>query len=539
MRRWTIQEAAGALRRGEVSPLDLVEGCLERIRRYDRQVQAWVLVDEAAARQSAQTAHREFQQGVDRGPLHGIPVGIKDIFDVAGWPTKAGSPLREGHRAEQDAPLVAALRRAGAILLGKTVTVEFACFDPSPTRNPWSPTLSHTPGGSSSGSAAALAMGMCLGALGTQTGGSLVRPAAYCGIATMKPTFGQLPLEGVVPVSRHLDHAGPMALCVEDLWLMYQVLRTAGAGSPGEAKEQVQPPRLQKWLFPEPAEPVQPSLFGGLDLDQPGESGWEPSGFQGSRPEGRTGKPQAAQEAEQTEKREELSPTQDTGQGSRWEEPGLGVLRGWAWGLAERHRPPRLAQVRGFFAEQADRTIRKLLEQALNRLAEAGAEIGRWDWPAEFADVLELHTQIMAVEAAAYHRPSFLHHRDQYGPKITELLDLGLRIAGVDYVTGLDRLRALRREAADWLGDWDALIMPSTTSTAPPTLETTGDKTMQAPWSCAGLPVVAIPCGLAEDGMPGGVQLIGRPYQEEALLAVAAWCEKQFGFREQPPLLAR
>jgi len=572
MRRWTIQEAAGALRRGEISPLELVEGCLERIRRYDRQVQAWVLVVEAAARQAAQTAYQELQQGLDRGPLHGIPVGIKDIFDVAGWPTKAGSPLREGHRAEQDAPLVAALRRAGAILLGKTVTVEFACFDPSPTRNPWSPTLSHTPGGSSSGSAAAVAMGMCLGALGTQTGGSLVRPAAYCGIATLKPTFGQLPLEGVVPVSRHLDHAGPMALCVEDLWLMYQVLRAVVAGDHPQAKEQLQPGWTQKLLFPAPAEPVQPSLFAGWARVRSGEPGWqEPAQWQRNKEkeegsweelfpaqaggqrasseesapvpaggkEGRLEEPSSVPRGGRVLRSEEASPAQGTG-GLGWpEESGPSVQWRWAWGLTERHRPPRLAQVRGFFAEQADPTIRKLFEQALSRLAEAGAEIGRWDWPAEFADVLDLHTQIMAVEAAAYHRPTFLQHREQYGPKITELLDLGLRIVGVDYVTGLDRLLTLRRQAADWLGDWDALIMPSTATTAPPTLETTGDKTMQAPWSCAGLPVVAIPCGLAEDGMPGGVQLIGPPHQEEALLAVAAWCEKQFAFRVAPPLLER
>jgi len=481
MKRWTIIEASQALRRGEITPLDLVQTCLDRIHRYDAQVRAWVLVDEAGARQAAGEAEREWKAGIDRGPLHGIPVGIKDIFDMAGWPTRAGSPLRENHRAERDALLVAVLRWAGAILLGKTVTVEFACFDPSPTRNPWSPTLSHTPGGSSSGSAAAVAMGMCLGALGTQTGGSLVRPAAYCGIATLKPTFGQLPLDGVVPVSGHLDHAGPMALCVEDLRQMYRVLRTGAEALIGRSIQAESAPAdwVQKVLFAEQPPPSQPTLLEGQEL---------------TSEEGRS-------------RASNLS------------------------------RPPRLARVVGFFADQADPTMQKLFEQALSRLSEAGAEVGRWAWPTEFADVLDLHTLIMAVEAAAYHRPTFLHHRCQYGPKITELLDQGLRITAVDYLGGLDRLGALRREAAGWLGDWDALIMPSTTTTAPATLETTGDKTMQAPWSCTGLPVVSIPCGLAENGMPGAVQLVGRPDQEEALLSVAAWCEKQWAFHSPPPLL--
>ncbi len=536
MRRWTIVEAAWALRQGAIRPLDLVESCLEQIQRYDRQVQAWVLVDESGARQAAVSAQQELEHGLDRGPLHGIPVGIKDIFDVAGWPTKAGSPLREGHRAHQDAPLVAALRQAGAILLGKTVTVEFACFDPSPTRNPWSPRLSHTPGGSSSGSAAAVAIGMCLGALGTQTGGSLVRPAAYCGIATLKPTFGQLPLDGVVPVSWHLDHAGPMARCVEDLWLMYQVLRTASAGETAgsgfpKATERDRLVWQQTPLFPEPPVPVQQKLF---DSESPGleQPGMDQPG------------------AELPDAKQQTPPLQGPA-GSLRNQYGLDLPEGeqsgshaapfkqaiWQWRAW--NRPPRLAHVRGFFADQADSTIQKLFEQALAKLAKAGAQIGRWDWPAEFANVLDLHTQIMAVEAAMYHRSSFLHHRSQYGPKITELLDQGLRIPAVDYVAALDQLQALRKQATHWLGDWDALIMPSTTTTAPASLETTGDKTMQAPWSCAGLPVVGIPCGLAEDGMPGGVQLIGRPGQEESLLAVAAWCEKQFAFQAEPPLLGK
>ena len=221
----TISEASQLIRSGRLHPRELVDRCLAQIETYEDRLHAWVEVDDAGARREAETAGREIAAGNCRGPLHGIPVGIKDIIDVAGMPTRAGSPLRANHRATADAPLVAALRRSGAIILGKTVTVEFACFDPSPTRNPWDPALQHTPGGSSSGSAVAVAMRMCLGALGTQTGGSLVRPSTYCGIATCKPTFGLLSCDGIVPVSYHFDHPGPMARSVADLAILLGCLR--------------------------------------------------------------------------------------------------------------------------------------------------------------------------------------------------------------------------------------------------------------------------------------------------------------------------
>lgn len=188
------------------SAISTVERCLERIREFDGRLRAWEHVDEEGARSAARILDEQAAAGSRRGPLHGIPIGIKDIIDVAGMPTRAGSPLRAGHMATEDAPVVAALRAAGAVILGKTVTCEFACFDPAPTRNPWN--LERTPGGSSSGSAAAVATGMCPVALGTQTGGSVIRPAAYCGIVGFKPTFDAISCEGVVPFSGHLDHIG-------------------------------------------------------------------------------------------------------------------------------------------------------------------------------------------------------------------------------------------------------------------------------------------------------------------------------------------
>lgn len=209
-------------RQGARSPRDVVEQCLRRCEQFESAIHAWISIDADGARRQAEQLERRIRNGEPVGPLAGIPIGIKDIIDIAGLPTRAGSLTRAGHRAERDAPVVLRLRQAGAILLGKTVTTEFACFDPPPTRNPWNP--AHTPGGSSSGSAAAVSLGMCVAAIGSQTGGSIVRPASYCGVAGFKPTRGSVSTEGVVPVSEYLDHVGPLAASVADLQSLFAVL---------------------------------------------------------------------------------------------------------------------------------------------------------------------------------------------------------------------------------------------------------------------------------------------------------------------------
>ena len=182
------------------------------------------MVDAAGATASAEMMDILAAEGKIVGPLHGIPIAIKDIIDVGGLPTKAGSPLREQHQATTSADAVMRLQAAGAILLGKTVTTQFASFDPSPTKNPWN--LAHTPGGSSSGSAAAVAAEMCLAALGTQTGGSITRPATYCGVCGFKPTYAATSTAGVVPLAKSLDHVGAIAACVSDLRALWNVLRS-------------------------------------------------------------------------------------------------------------------------------------------------------------------------------------------------------------------------------------------------------------------------------------------------------------------------
>src|SRR3954468_3073081 len=225
----TIESAAAAIRRGDLTPVDLLDACLARIDRLEGRVLAWVLVDRDRARADAVRLTDELKRGTDRGPLHGIPIGVKDLFDVFDWPTAAGSKRWAQSYARQDCPTVARLRQAGAVLMGKTVTVAYAAFDPSPTRNPWN--ADRTPGGSSSGSAAAVACGMCFGALGTQTGGSITRPASYCGVYGLKPTYGSVSLEGVVPFASSFDHGGMIAGSVRDLAIAIQPI--AGSGDPG------------------------------------------------------------------------------------------------------------------------------------------------------------------------------------------------------------------------------------------------------------------------------------------------------------------
>ena len=213
----SVVEARDAIRAGALSAVALVDACLARIRALDPKVQAWIHVDEAGARTQASLRDEEARAGKVRGVLHGIPVAVKDIFDVEGMPTTCGAKAWAHTRPVKDASSVQRLRHAGAIVLGKTHTTEFAYRDPAPTHNPWN--LEHTPGGSSSGSAAAVAARMAPLALGSQTVGSTLRPAAYCGIVGYKGVHGRIPADGVAPLAWSLDHVGIFARSVADLRL--------------------------------------------------------------------------------------------------------------------------------------------------------------------------------------------------------------------------------------------------------------------------------------------------------------------------------
>ncbi len=230
-------EAALAIRRKELSPVDLIEALLQRIDAVDAKVQAWALVDRAGARATARRLADERARGILRGPLHGVPFGAKDIFYTAGLRTEAGSKVLAGFVPAYDATSVARLKDAGAILVGKLHTTEFATYDPAPTRNPWN--LACTPGGSSSGSAAAVAARMVPFALGTQTIGSNVRPAAYCGLVGLKPTFGRISTRGVIPLTYTQDHVGLMARSVEDVALGLLALAGHDAADPSSSREPV------------------------------------------------------------------------------------------------------------------------------------------------------------------------------------------------------------------------------------------------------------------------------------------------------------
>ena len=224
-----VAESAKQIREGALSAVKLAEVLLTRIEAHN-ELKAWVYLDRDAVLAAAQTCDAAQRKGEGKGALHGVPVGLKDIYCTAGIPTTACSKVYANHVPDEDATTVVRLKAAGAIILGKTVTTEFACSDPSPTINPWN--AAHTPGGSSSGSAVAVAARHCAVAFGSQTRGSVLRPAAYNGVVGLKPTFGRVSRRGVIPVSWSLDHVGWMTRSVEDAALVLQVMAGADRGDP-------------------------------------------------------------------------------------------------------------------------------------------------------------------------------------------------------------------------------------------------------------------------------------------------------------------
>jgi aspartyl-tRNA(Asn)/glutamyl-tRNA(Gln) amidotransferase subunit A len=440
-----IYAAAEAIRSGRLSPVHVLGECLDRLDRLEPRVRAWVWVDRDGAREEADRLAGEVRRGQLRGPLHGIPLGIKDIIDVFDCPTACGSRLWAQSIARRDATVVGRLRQAGAVLVGKTVTTPYASFDPPPTRNPWD--LARTPGGSSSGSAAAVACGMCLGALASQTGGSTTRPAAYCGVASCKPTFGRVSVAGVLPLAPSMDHVGPMARSVRDLAILLQTIAGPDPHDPACSGRPV------------------PDLVAALA---------------GPRP------------------------------------------------------APRLGRVAGLFHDLAEPTVRALMAEVTERLRRGGARLTDVALPAGFAEVLIRHRTVMAVEAAHYHESRLRRHPDDYGPKIRSLLEEGLACPSPEYARCKEHQRRLSDDVAACLGEVDALLTPATTSAAPGA-ETTGDPAFNSPWSYTGLPTVSLPAGWSTKGLPLAIQLVGRPWAEADLLAVAAWCEDVLAVEPRDP----
>jgi Asp-tRNA(Asn)/Glu-tRNA(Gln) amidotransferase A subunit family amidase len=226
----TASEAAAKIADASISSEELTRACLDRIAAAEGAVQAFAHLDPELAVSQARASDAWRRSGKPIGPLHGVPVAVKDIIDTADWPTECGSPVLAGRRPRRDAMVVSKLKAAGAVVVGKTVTTEFAYFHPGKTRNPRDP--ERTPGGSSSGSAAAVAAGMVPLALGSQTNGSIIRPAAFCGVFAMKPSHGLVSRAGVLSLSRSLDHVGPFARSVEDVALALDAIAGYDADDP-------------------------------------------------------------------------------------------------------------------------------------------------------------------------------------------------------------------------------------------------------------------------------------------------------------------
>jgi aspartyl-tRNA(Asn)/glutamyl-tRNA(Gln) amidotransferase subunit A len=232
-----LSEMITQIKRRKLSPVALIESILQRIDSLDPSLKAWVTINRKGVLEEARRQQDEITRKNLRGPLHGVPIGIKDIYYTAGMKTTGGSKIFEDFIPNYDATAVERLKKAGAIILGKTATTEFALSDPAPTRNPWN--LEHTPGGSSSGSAAAVAACMCPAALGSQTGGSTLRPAAYCGIIGLKPTYGRISRHGIFPLSWSLDHVGILTRSVEDAAILLKVLAGSDPQDPTASQKPV------------------------------------------------------------------------------------------------------------------------------------------------------------------------------------------------------------------------------------------------------------------------------------------------------------
>ncbi|HET9736241.1 MAG TPA: amidase [Burkholderiales bacterium] len=239
---FSASDAARAIRDGAITSEQLVQACLARVGEVEDKVQAWQHLDPEHALAQARARDQDRREGRPVGPLHGVPVGIKDIIDTADMPTEDGTVLHAGRQPVRDAAVVSLLRAAGAVIMGKTVTTECATYAPGKTRNPHNP--AHTPGGSSSGSAAAVAAGMVPLALGSQTNGSVIRPAAFCGVYGFKPTHGLIPRTGVMKLSRALDHVGVFARSLEDVALACEQLAGHDEGDP-DTRPRARPPFLQ------------------------------------------------------------------------------------------------------------------------------------------------------------------------------------------------------------------------------------------------------------------------------------------------------
>lgn len=419
-----IAEMQKDIRSGALSASVLVERCLARIDAIDPVVQAWRCVARDSARAEAQLLDSEAKAGRFRGPLHGIPVGIKDIIDVAGMTTLANSKVRENCApATADAEIVAALRLAGAVILGKTHTTEFAYFDPSPARNPHN--IAHTPGGSSSGSAAAVGAGAVPLAIGTQTVASVNRPAAYCGVAAFKPSTQSTCTHGITPLAPAFDTVGFFGATVADAVALYEA--------------------------------VAPAFTASFD---------SPSG------------------------------------------PRYSVVR-----------------LEDQTLETCEALIVKRMDEVASAIGEGGHAVRSAASPEDLGTLFQTQLRVMQYEASRIYRGLLDLPEDSIGPKLREMIGIGLALSESAYRN--DRMRLAETRALFWAAfpDADAILFPATPQTAPAGLASTGDPRYIAPWTALGGPVVTLPIGRADNDLPMGMLICGRPGADRALARVACVLE--------------
>jgi Asp-tRNA(Asn)/Glu-tRNA(Gln) amidotransferase A subunit family amidase len=433
----TASEAARRIREGLLSAEELVGGCLERIRQVEPEVKAWQFLDEKHALDEARAADKRKAEGEPIGPLHGVPVGLKDIIDTADMPTENGTVLCKGRTPREDAAVVKLLRAAGAVMLGKTVTTECAYFNPGKTRNPHNP--KHTPGGSSSGSAAAVGASMVPLALGSQTAGSVIRPAAFCGVYGFKPTHGLVPRTGILQLSRTLDHVGLFSRNLEDLALLLEQLQGYDEGDP-DTRPRARIPFLELAREEPPLEPM------------------------------------------------------------------FALVKTPHWERAD-------ADLKEAFAE-LQRTLGERVEE-VNPFS-AGTE--SWDW----------HRIVMEAEMAANLEPLWLAGKNKLSEKLGALMERGREVRVVDHQRILRRI-PLAVDALDELfrERYDAILTPAALGTAPKGLTSTGDPAFCSVWTLLGMPAITLPLMQGENGLPLGVQLVGRKGYDARLLRTARWLEKK------------
>lgn len=415
-----LAELVPLLQARSLSAETLINACLARIEAREASVGAWQFLDRQGVRRAAQ----ELDRGPIRGPLHGIPIGIKDIIDVAGWPTGCGSAIYADRIAVHDAVCIERLRRAGALIMGKTVTTEFGYFRPGKTANPNS--LAHTPGGSSSGSAAAVADRMVPAALGAQTAGSLTRPAAYCGVVGFKASHDSIPLGGVQPLAASLDSLGWLTRDVYDA----EVLRA--------------------------------------------------------------------------------------------------VLAGETWRPLEVPSSPRFAICETYEWRQADADSQATLYDAADRLRAGGAQVTTLTLPPVFSGLIDCHVAIMSYEAARALGAIVREHEDTVSAQLCALVEAGRVVTDTQYHEARQRAGAAARALDDLFGDYDAIVAPSAPGEASRGLAATGDPVFSRVWTLLQGPSIALPVRRGRQGLPVGVQLLGRRNRDRALLAASAWAASRF-----------